>query len=474
MVESSKKVTEWVQRLSEEDFPLFAHTARSIASLSSTDDASIQELAQVILGDNAMTARVLRMANSAYYNPANQRINTVSRAIVLLGFEAVRSISLTISLIDTILTGDRHDAALGEMVKSYHAAIQAKGFSAIRRALNAEEIFIAALLNRLGPVAFWCFPYGKDAELVEAYRLSASQEDAEKEVLGFTLEQLTSALTREWHLSTMLMGALRRSDTRDKNIKSIEYGFRIANELENGWDAPEIKQVIGEISEDLNQTRTVVKEVVFENAKKAASIIEKFGIKIAGQFIPPPPFGSGQEGEAQGKNTSEKEDLQLDILRELSTMLSEQADLNVVLGTVLEGIYRSLDMERVVLSLISKDKKMLSAKFAIGERRTEFVTAFKFSLDKKENVFTHILELNEALWLDRKKRTELGPLLTPEIHSAIGLVEFFAIPIRVGGKAIGIIYADRSLKCEPLDEHRFLTFRHFCEQASIAFAILGR
>ena len=120
---NSKKVglKEWVRRLNEEEFPLFAHTARNIASLSADDEASVNELAQVILGDSAMTARVLRMANSAYYNPSSQRINTVSRAIVLLGFDVVRSIALSISLIDTVLTGGRHDAALGELVKSFHA-----------------------------------------------------------------------------------------------------------------------------------------------------------------------------------------------------------------------------------------------------------------------------------------------------------------------------------------------------------------
>ena len=42
------------------------------------------------------------------------------------------------------------------------------------------------------------------------------------------------------------------------------------------------------------------------------------------------------------------------------------------------------------------------------------------------------------------------------------------------GKPKGVIYADRSLMREPLQKHAFLTFRHFCEQANIAFTILGR
>lgn len=474
MSDDKESLKKWVRRLNEEEFPLFAHTARNIASLSADDEASVNELAQVILGDSAMTAKVLRMANSAYYNPANQRINTVSRAIVLLGFDVVRSIALSISLIDTVLTGGRHDAALGELVKSFHAAIQAKEFSSVRNTQNTEEIFIAALLNRLGVVAFWCFPYGKDEALMTEYTLTNQPEDAEKAVLGFTLEQLTSALSKEWQLSSLLMKALTHSDTRDKSILDIERGFRIANSVERGWDAKPVISVLKEISEDVNKSLKAVKEIAYENSQKAMRMIEKFGIQIAGQFIPPMPKEAVPGIEVADKKIDHVVNLQLDILRELSTMLSEQVDLNTILGTVLEGVYRSLDMDRVVLALMVKKGERLASKLALGEGRTQFGESFNFPLNEKDNVFTHLFELNEPLWMDRKMRADLGPLLTPDIYNVIGQVEFFATPISVAGKPRGVIYADRSLTREPLEKHAFLTFRHFCEQANIAFAILGR
>ena len=474
MSDDKVSLKKWVRRLNEEEFPLFAHTARSIASLSTDDEASVHELAQVILGDNAMTARVLRMANSAYYNPLNHRITTVSRAIVLLGFDVVRSIALSISLIDTVLTGGRHDAALGELVKSFHAAIQAKEFASVRKSPNTEEIFIAALLNRLGVVAFWCFPYGRDDALIEAYALTKQPEDAEKEVLGFTLEQLTLALSKEWQLSSLLMKALSHSDTRNKNILDIERGFRLANSVEQGWDAKPVISVLEEISEGINKSLKSVKEIAYENSQKAMRMIEKFGIQIAGQFIPPMPEEAAPGLVFVDKKTDDAADLQLDILRELSTMLSEQVDLNTILVTVLEGIYRSLGMDRVVLALMVKKGARLASKLVLGEDRIQFGKSFNFPLNEKDNVFTHLFEINESLWMDRKMRADLGPLLTPDIYNVIGQVEFFAVPICVAGKPKGVIYADRSLTREPLEKHAFLTFRHFCEQANIAFTILGR
>ncbi|MGD8925630.1 MAG: HDOD domain-containing protein, partial [Thioalkalispiraceae bacterium] len=109
---------EWTRRISDEEMPVFAHTARSIAAASSEEDTSIANLAHLILRDSSMTARVLRLANSVFFNPAGQPINTISRAIVLLGFDSVRSMALSIALLEPLLKGVQHDHALEEMARS--------------------------------------------------------------------------------------------------------------------------------------------------------------------------------------------------------------------------------------------------------------------------------------------------------------------------------------------------------------------
>lgn len=56
--------------------------------------ADAADLAEVVLKDHAMTMKVLRIANSARYAVAGNRITTVSRAVVLMGFESVRAMAL--------------------------------------------------------------------------------------------------------------------------------------------------------------------------------------------------------------------------------------------------------------------------------------------------------------------------------------------------------------------------------------------
>ena len=88
----------WVQKLGESGMPVFAHTARDISLVSDSSDSGAAELSRVVLQDAAMTAKLLRVANSPIFNPMGLSISTVSRAVVVLGFQEVRSICLSIAV----------------------------------------------------------------------------------------------------------------------------------------------------------------------------------------------------------------------------------------------------------------------------------------------------------------------------------------------------------------------------------------
>jgi len=95
----------WVNRLSKQEMPIFARTAEHVTNVVARDVSSVAELSRGILQDASMTARLLRMANSAYYNPRSHSINTITRAVMVLGFETVRSMCLSFTLIETLLKG---------------------------------------------------------------------------------------------------------------------------------------------------------------------------------------------------------------------------------------------------------------------------------------------------------------------------------------------------------------------------------
>lgn len=470
---------EWTRRLSEEDMPVFAHTARRMAGISSDAESSVGDLAQIILQDSTMTARVLRMANSVFYNPSGRSISTVSRAIVMLGFNVVRTISLSIAMVDTLLSGIRHERMVQEMARSFHAAAQAWEFAGARNDQSPEEVFIAALLYRFGHMSFWCFPYGYENEMdALLIRGDADEESVEKQVLGFALLELSAELNAEWHLSHLL-GNLYGGDNRnDPRVRNIELGFQIADAAaRDGWESVRVKEAIEKTAEYLYLPYAKTLDLVHENAKHATRIAAEFGADIAGGLIPipkKPAAGNGAEADTAAGDVAQKYKLQLSILRELSSMLSEHVDLNTLLGTVLEGVYRGVDMDRAVLAIVSRDGKQMTGKYSLGRGSEYIADCFNFPLRTDGRGFMGaVLHRKEALWLFKPgERSDEEPA-AQGVMQCIGLKECFVMPIYVNDKPKGVIYADRGVSNRRLDDESFTSFRHFCEHVLIGLSMLS-
>lgn len=478
MTQQPDTLEQWVRFLSEEEMPVLAHTARHVAGISAQSNTSVAALAQVVLLDSAMTARLLRLANSVYYNPTSNRISTVSRAIVMLGFETVRTIALSIAMVDTLLRGQQHERVVKAMAEAFHAAVQAKSFAAARGESASEEVFIATLLYRLGYMAFWCFSDTKAARLEEALQApSARPAKIERDVLGFTLNELTAALNREWHLSELLGRALAGDSTGDTQITALELGVLVARTAsDSGWESPDMRQAVARVAQFIDVSVEDATVRVHANARHAIKAAHDYGVEVAGRYIPLPRDMVSGRVEPERSETAERQsaaEFQLRILREVSAMLAERVDINALLGMVLEGIYRGVDTDRAVFAIVGADGSRLTAKYALGEGRDTLMQQFNFPLGSQQHhIFAKVLEGGEAVWLG-KSPGRWRQYLTPAITACLGETDFFAMPLALGGRAKGLFYADRSSSGRPLDERSFDSFRHFCEQALIGLAMLG-
>ena len=471
-------IKEWVHFISNEDMPVFSHTARKIASASNDVDTSITDLAHLILQDSAMTARVLRLANSVYYNPSGQEVSTISRAIVYLGFDVVRSMALTIAIIDPMLTGLKQEHVLQEMARSFHAAIQAKSIAEKRGIDDIEEVFIAALLFRLGNMAFWCFPKSFAAELDQSYKDWDGEALAENEVLGFPLAHLTAALNNEWHLSKLLYIALQHqeNDSGNEQAKDLEQAYELILAVEEGWGDLRVNESIVSIADRIELSHDETEEMIKKNAHEAARMAGEYGAEAASKLIPLPNLDEELLKIEEREYNADVPDMQLQmtLLRELTTMLHEHDNLNGILSTVIEGIYRGLGMERTILAFTSADS-ILQAKYVLGDDSGKFKNCFSFPIGNKENdLFSFMLNSKDALWLNQDSRSKYSSIITNNMKKCLGTLDFFAMPIWVGGKGKGLIYADRKKTGTELTSEQFQTFTHFSEYATIAFDLMSK
>lgn len=474
----------WIDRLSREDMPILDRTAREVAGVSERMESSAAELGRVILQDASMTARVLKLANSSFFNPGGRSISTITRAIVVLGFDTVRGMCLSIALVDSLLQGAQKARVVQEMARAFHAAAQARNFALKRGDESPEEVFIAALLYHLGEMAFWCFGGDKAAELDAALRTPGrSRAEAEEAVLGFRLRQLGAALGKEWHLGPLVENALSNKTNADPRVKNVLLAHELAASVERGWGTPEVRQILEQIAEYLYLPLDAAEQLVQSNARQAARTTAYFGAAEASRLIPmPETYGTESRREeivVPGETSPfpiPDPALQLRILRELSSLLLEgKTNINLLLEMILEGIYRGVGMDRTLFALLTPDRRYLKAKFSLGWPDTNITRIFLVEVGPQfPNLFTRVLNTQEAIWAKPDSPADITDLLTPKITQFVGAPPFFVAPVVVNGQSIGLFYADRHLSDRSLDEDSFVSFKHFCLQAGLTLTFLDR
>lgn len=472
----------WVVRLSEQGMPIFAKTAQDIGKVTSRSDSTASDLSRVVLQDAALTARLLRIANSPLFNVTGRSISTVSRAVVLLGFDEVRSICLSIAVVESMLTGMQKDLVLDQMARSFHAAVQARAFAVQRGDKAPEEVFIATLLYQLGDMAFWTFSGELGKELAAAMARPGSDPlQVQREVLGFTLTELTTSLSREWKLGDLLQQALEGKQDSHPRCGNVLMAQELARAAEkHGWEDPALKPLLERSAEALYMPVKEFTSMVHANAEQAVQVASSYGAGKAGCRIPlSKKKGKASVVVAEEAVTEHKvflepdPGLQLQILREISMSMESRPDLNMLLEMVLEGIYRGIGMDRTLFAMRSADQRFLKARYALGHDTDLLRRKFHFELSPlKANIFSQVLDSHAALWVRTPVEPKLKRLLTPAVQAITEDAPFFAMPIEIQGKVIGLFYADRNPSGRALDEESYHSFRHFGQQANMALTFL--
>lgn len=465
----------FIRQLTDKHMPVFPNTMLEINQILEQEDSAAVDVAQVILRDAALTGRLLKMANSVYYNPQGHHINTVSRALMLLGFEQVKVLALTLVLIDSLKASKRHEKVLKEMAISLHAAVQAQNMATLCKSEMPEDIFIAALLSRLGHLTFWAFA---DEKTVTAFEQTESNVSAQTETLGYTLNQLTQGLAEAWALNDLLIESFR-PHVKTEAVKIIRYAGQLAIDTRKSWNVSKLAPWFDGVAELTHSKTETVKPTVYASALAAQQLLNLTGIERAHGLIPLP-----DEVQAEGESENFISDveltaiyqvpdqsIQLRILQDISQAIQEHRGINQILEMVMEGIYRGTGMDRVIFAVISADKSRLNCRYALGNQDEQFCELFQIDIQSKPSIFSDLLSAEDALLVDSSQQNALKKLQT-ESKDLLSVNAVLAMPLKKANKPVGLFLADRQASGRELDQQDLIAFRQFCQQAALAFAFL--
>lgn len=175
-------------------------------------DATAPAFGEVISQDPGLTARLLRIANSAFYGFSHE-IDTVSRAVTVIGIGKLRDLVLATSTVDVF---DKIPNELLTMENfwrhSLYCALISRSLAMQTRLPHGESLFIAGLLHDIGQlVIFHEMPDEARQALLLTIEGDAELEvhEAEREVMGFDHTDVGLELARQWNLPESLQEAIK-------------------------------------------------------------------------------------------------------------------------------------------------------------------------------------------------------------------------------------------------------------------------
>jgi putative nucleotidyltransferase with HDIG domain len=215
----------------------------SLVDVLADPKSTPQDVSSIIACDQASTAKVLKIVNSPFYGFSGQ-IDTVSRAIVILGYNEIYNLILASCLMDFFL---KKEAVLDFRPVDFWGHSIAVGIATrlIGQNLglpNRENLFISGILHDIGKLVF--FEFSEDqfaAALALSKRTQQSLQSAEMTVFGIDHSETGALLAESWRFPSSIVRAIRYHQTgivpgtSDEMTAAVHLGDIFCRALELGY-----------------------------------------------------------------------------------------------------------------------------------------------------------------------------------------------------------------------------------------------
>ena len=200
------------------DFPALSSMIGAVNRAANSDTERLSELSNSILKDFALTSKLLKLVNTAFYGQFSGTISTVSRAVVILGFENVRQVAVTLALFEHLQNKSQAGQLREEILASYFTGLLGRELVSEAGMLDSEEAFICALFHSLGRLVTAYYLHEEFQEICRLQRGSELDEaraapepiappsrSAERSViLNAGIQDITNSLVGDCELNDIL------------------------------------------------------------------------------------------------------------------------------------------------------------------------------------------------------------------------------------------------------------------------------
>lgn len=502
------------------DLPVFSASVNRIRKISADPESDSMDLAKEVMKDPGFSVKLLRLANSSYYNRGLGKISSVSRAVVLLGFNTVKNLGFTLKFIESFK--EQHPGVDMEkmLIRAYLAAGFVRDIALKVGAKDPEESYICALLHNLGEMACGYFLPEKFLELQKRQQEQGiPAQEAERAVLGVSLVEIGKQLASQWEFPTSVVKTMDKYTPRKEvpvcNSAQLNGALAsLANQvLELLYLDPKrqdkgFQQLLGDISQAAGLKVGAIETSLSDSFKMSCDLAREYGINrkvlqpimgegddearektarlfsyyVAHQGVPSPdtaaaascapsPGSSAVIDGATAIRHTGNPIRQLEILQEITTLMTGSATMTSIFLKVLEGIYQGVGFERVVLCLVNRDRVSYTGRIALGNDAPHLKEYFTLSINPRHDLFSKLLMEGGDVFVENCQEAPWRDLIREDFVRQVKATTFMVSALRHQNKPIGAIYADKAGAAARFSLEEQRGFLQFIAQARFALQI---
>ncbi|WP_448546545.1 HDOD domain-containing protein [Thalassotalea fusca] len=443
-----KTTQQWIDHIANSELPAITSTVVMLDKFSNDDKSSLPKLSEAILHDQGLSSCLLKVANNTHHFGVN-KVTTVSRAAVVLGISAVKNICLTAKLVESLLQNKNLDINVYNrltqlMANSFYSGMLAKMMTPQYNDDTQEEVYLAAMLYRIGETAFW----STGGEAVQQLIQHTNMQDKDfaefcKQEIGCNFNELSRGLASTWNLSDILLKALDDPTTRTDEVKIIYFADQLSSAIASPKSSFEqFNKLLENIAAIMKINVRQLKVRIEQTRELSQQLLASYGADKLQELIKPLP-SAGEFGKPVLPKIEQasKEKIVLEMFMNLTQLTTHSKNLNEYIQTVIQGSVLAFGFERCSFLMLTDDKSTVKLRFSHDIHGNSEPSNIAINLTRSNNVMEKSLKHKLPLLINNYQDKQWHDLITRELSEFINEGALAIAPVKISDKAIGVICA---------------------------------
>jgi HD-like signal output (HDOD) protein/signal transduction histidine kinase len=451
------------------NLPTLPHIILQLIEVCNQVTCTSKEIAEVIDKDLSLTAKVLRMVNSAHYG-LPRKVTKIEQAISLLGTDAVKNVAISTAVYHVF--DEAKDGPIFKMkVFWWHSLMCATVARLIAKKImyaSPDEAFLSGLLHDIGKLVLWVNFRKEYESILRSSQIHPDYILAEEMQFGATHCQVGAWLINQWHLQSFMGDAvLYHHASVDNILHSLPLVkiIYVANSLyQEGQEGENIQFEIAK--EVFGFNRTEVEEIKQKAEEDVNEVAQSLDIEI-GPLEVPDKEGLRKELRKREGIIRQVRDMSL-LLGTVQNFLQARND-DEILRVAKQGIRTLFDLEEVHYFKYDSEKDILIGWGIRGHEKINLLNEVVIPFQKGKSMLVRSLIRRKPHYFLRSRQKVAPSIIDQQIIRVIGKEGILCLPLVAREQYVGVIVLgiDKT-RLSHLSKHvRLLTM--LAGQATLAF-----